>query len=83
MKNSTPKSNETKRTRRRFSELAPGVQKMALDNLVFHRDAEAVSRRFEVHQSTLLEAMLWKLYDQMRERPAGPANQMMILRRAA
>lgn len=85
MKNDTLQTIETsrkpmRRDRRRFSELAPGVQKLALDNLEFHRDVESVSRRFEVHQSGLMEALFWRTYDRMTGRnPSGP----MSLRRLA
>lgn len=88
--NDTPtQSIETKRKpmrtarRIRFSQLPEPIQQMALDNLIYHRDAESVARRFEVHESDLVEALVYKLYDQVRTTgPRGPAT-VLQMRRAA
>lgn len=79
----TPRKPPRTARRIRFSQLPEPIQQMALDNLIYHRDAESVARRYEVHQTDLVEAFAYHIYDCVRNSgPKGPSNVIQF-RRAA
>lgn len=89
MNNDTPQGIEPQRKpmrtakRIRFSQLPLPLQAQAI-NLIFHRDAESVARRYEVHQTDLVEAFAYHIYDCVQNSgPKGPTTNVIQFRRAA